>query len=146
MAKLPDLKTLSDADLESLDIHQPQPFNPRRDLYRFVCYVEDKGILRTRRENNIPKTSARQLAKLLSFDDELECVENDGRGIWSERVSEIALHMGIVSYDTEGEYVGYTSTAPSYINNHIEVNNKRWEKYLKMNAIQKERALLEALF
>jgi hypothetical protein len=145
MTKLPNLKTLSDADLESLDIHQPQPVNLRRDLYRFVCYVQDKGILRTRRENNISKTSARQLAKLLSWEDELECVENDGCGNWSERVSEIALHMGIVSYDTEGEYVGYTSSAPSYVDNYIEVNNKRWEEYLRMNAIRKERALLDAL-
>jgi hypothetical protein len=145
MTKPPTLRTLSNAELTSLDIHPPEPVNLRRDLYLFVRYVQEKGILRTRRENNIPKTTARQLAKILSWEGELECVENDGCGNWSERVSKIAHHMGLVSYDTEGEYIGYTSTSPSFVDNNIAVDEKRWKAYLKMSGLEKEHALLDAL-
>ena len=99
--------------------------------------------MRTRRENSIPKTAARRLAKLLSHSGEAAYVEEHGCGMWSDHVSDVARKLGLVSFDTEGDYIGYSSTEPSFVDNEIEVEEKAWRSYLDRTPLQKERALLD---
>jgi len=138
------LQVLSSAQVQPLDLLAAGEVDLRRDVYQFVRYVEDKGLVRTKRDNAIPKAAARRLAKLLSFTEEAEAVETDNRGYWSNHISQVARTMGFITFDTEGEYVGYTSTAPSFPDNAIEVQKKAWRAYLGKTPLQKERALLDA--
>jgi hypothetical protein len=145
MSAPPNLRTLSDPELKGAQIIPARPVNLRRDLYHFVRYVEANGLTRTYRENSIPKAAARKLAKILSYKEEARAVEEDGAGFWSDKISHIARMLGLVSFELEGKYIGYTSTTASYPDNHITVDTKRWKKYLDMGPRVKERAIVDAL-
>ncbi len=147
------LRTLEASELETLDLRAPE-VDLRRDLYRFVRYVEErarpkggktKPLCRTRRQNRIPKTAARRLAKLLSHSGEAEAVASRGEAPWAECVSELARALGIVSYDTEGTYIGYTSTEPCFPDNEIRVDQAAWRAFLAQSPSEKEKKLLDAL-
>jgi hypothetical protein len=145
MSQLDPLRTLSDQEVAVLTILPAGPVNLRRDVYQFVTYVETFGLTRTFRENAIPKAAARKLAKLLSYEEEAREVEEEGRGFWSDKVSHIARHLGLVSFDIKGDYQGYSSTSESYPDNHIVVNAKAWSSYLSKTPRQKEQMILDAL-
>ncbi|MBI3891486.1 MAG: hypothetical protein HY303_08155 [Candidatus Wallbacteria bacterium] len=76
---------------------------------------------------------------------EAEAVEQHGCGVWSDRVSGVALRLGIVRYDTEGSYRTDSSRDTSFPENEIEVVEKAWQSYLCRSPLDKERALLDAL-
>jgi len=137
-------RTLSSAQLAELEILPAGVVDLRRDLYQFVRYVQDKGLVRTKRENAIPKSTARRLAKLLSYSQEAEAVEEDGCGFWSDQISRLARELRLVAFDTKGIYQGYSSSAPSFPDNAITVDKNAWQAYLSQTALQKERAILEA--
>jgi hypothetical protein len=117
----------------------------RRDLYQFIAYVRRQGLTRTVRENAIPKSAARALAKLLSREAEAAAVEQEGAGDWSDFVSWRALELGLVKFDTKGEYRGYSSTEPSFVDNQVHLVETAWLAYLAKTPCQKEWALLEKL-
>ncbi len=144
-----ELRTLDTSELGTLDLRSPE-VDLRRDLYRFVRYVEERGhpgggqakpLVRTRRQNLIPKTHARRLARLLSYSGEAEAVASR----WTERISEVARALGLVSYDTEGTYMGYTSTEPSFPDNEIRVDRAAWRAFLAQSPRDKETKLLDVL-
>lgn len=134
---------IDDSKVKGLDIWRADAVDLRPDLYRFVRYVQEKGLVRTHRNNYIPKGTARRLAKLLSYSVEAEHVEEHGHGLWSEHVCNIARLLGIVKYDTEGVYRGYTSTEPSFPDNEVQIIQKAWSAYLAKTPCKKEKALLE---
>ncbi len=144
MSKLAVPGTLAASDLAGLDIRLAGAVDVRRDLYLFVRYVQDRGLVRSVRGNQIPKVAARQLAKILSWEGEARAVEKHGCGDWSGRISWLARALGLVAFDDEGVYRGYTSTEPSYPDNQIEIAAPAWRKYLALPAGAKARALLEA--
>lgn len=138
-----ELRTLAEEEVRRLDILRAGAVDLRRDVYRFVRYILEKGLVRTRNGNNIPKSAARPLAKILSYAGEAEAVEQDGCGHWSDHVSQVARELGLVSFDTEGKYAGYSSTEPSFPDNEIKVDEKAWRNWPKKTAIEKECAILE---
>lgn len=142
MSTTPSLQSLSQAELAGLEIASAGPVDLRRDLYQFVCYVRDKGLTRTRRGNEIPKTAARRLAKLLSLPGEAAYVEEYGCGHWSHAISRLARHMGLVSYDVEGIYAGYSSSEPCFPDNIVQLQAEAWERYLALSGGDKEREIL----
>jgi hypothetical protein len=117
----------------------------RRDLYRFVDFVRLEGLKRAHRDNSIPKGAATKLARLLSHAPEVEHVESAGRGYWSDVVSRIARQLGLVNFDVEGVYAGYSSTEPSFPDNHVKVEAARFQQWLAKTPTAKERAILDAL-
>ncbi|MBI3268478.1 MAG: hypothetical protein HYZ53_05605 [Planctomycetes bacterium] len=145
MSEAPGLPTLSERDLEGLDLRPSGAVDLRRDIYRFVEYVREHGLARSVRGNHIPKTEARKLAKLLSWAGEAAAVELKSRGVWSDRVSDIARRLGLVSFDITGTYRGYTSSEPSFPDNDIEVDAKAWKAWLAKSPGDKESALLATL-
>ncbi len=143
MSREPGVGTLAEEELGRLDILRAGAVDLRRDVYRFVRYVREEGLVRTRNGNNIPKSAGRALAKILSWAGEAEAVEREGWALWSDHVSQVARELGLISFDTEGEYAGYSSTEPSFPENEVQVEEKEWRSYLKKTALEKERAILE---
>ncbi len=136
--------TRADVNVKGLNIFPAGVVDLRRDVYRFVQYVKDKGLVRTKRLNQIPKTAARRLAKILSYVGDTKTTEEDERTCWADHVSHVALELGLVSFDTEGVYEGYTSAEPCYPDNEICVNERAWNAYLEKTPLEKEKAILEA--
>jgi len=136
----------ADVNVKGLNIFPAGVVDLRRDVYRFVQYVKDKGLVRTKRLNQIPKTAARRLAKILSYvgDTKTTQEEEDERTCWANHVSHVGLELGLISFDTEGVYEGYTSAEPCYPDNEICVNEPAWNAYLEKTPLEKEKAILEA--
>src|ERR1700722_1524780 len=93
--------------------------NIRRDLLEFIDYVRSYGIKRSHRGNEIPKTDIKRLEKRLNVPEHLNDTE-DGKVIWIEWISRLALSLKLVSYDTKGVYAGYSSQKPSFPDNYIK--------------------------
>ena len=117
----------------------------RRDLHVFVGYVRDRVVKRGHRDNALSKADSRRLAKLVS-DPEAEAeVQEDGYSTWVDFVDEFARRLGLVQYDTEGVYAGYTSREPSYPDNFIEFDAKTYDKLTSKRPAQQEQHLLDSL-
>ncbi|MBI4861138.1 MAG: hypothetical protein HY815_12905 [Candidatus Riflebacteria bacterium] len=140
-----ELSRFPESELSRLDVLPAQPVDLRRDLHLFVEYVRERGLTRSFRDNSIPKTDARRLAKLLSYQDEATTVEQQGGGHWSDFVSRVALRLGLVKFDTKGQYMGESSREPSFPDNAIEVNEKAWGEYLAKTPLEKEHLILDSL-
>lgn len=117
----------------------------RRDLHVFIAYVEQREMKRGHRNNTINKSDARRLAKLLSDPEAESEVNEDGYSTWLDFVDRFAHQLGLVHYDTEGIYAGYTSQEPSFPDNYIEYDVKACNKLLSMNLARQETYLLEVL-
>lgn len=139
------IAALPDREVTRLAVRPAGSVNLRRDLYRFVDFVRVEGLKRAHRDNSIPKGPALKLARLLSHAPELERVESAGRGYWSDVVSRIARQLGLVDFDVKGAYAGYSSTEPSFADNHVKVDAARFEQWLAKTPTAKERAILDAL-
>jgi hypothetical protein len=141
----PTPRALPEAEIRELDVRAADAVNLRRDVHVLVGHVREKGLCRTRRGNTIPRGAARRLAALLSWAGEKAAVEEQGEGVWSDRVADVARALGLVSYDTQGVYVGYSSTEPSFPDNEVRIEEKAWSAWSRKGAIEKERAILAAL-
>ncbi len=119
--------------------------NLRRDLYLFVDLVRREGLKRAHRTNDIPKGPALKLARILSWEGEESWVKSEGSGLWSDLVSRLARSLGLVSFNVEGVYKGYTSMEPSFPDNEIEVEARAVAAWLARSPVQKEKAILEKL-
>jgi hypothetical protein len=117
----------------------------RRDLHVFVDYVRDREVKRGHRDNSLSKADARRLAKLLSDPEAESEVQEDGDSTWVDFVDLFAHRLGLVHYDTQGIYAGYTSYAPSFPENYIEFDTKAYKKLTSMNLARQEAYLLESL-
>ena len=81
----------------------------------------------------------------MSDPDAVREVDEEGSSAWIDFVDEVALKLGFVHYDTEGEYAGYTSQEPSFPDNYIEFREKPYEQFLAAKAAKQETTLLELL-
>ncbi|MCI0586584.1 MAG: hypothetical protein L0323_07065 [Planctomycetes bacterium] len=139
------LATLPESEVAGLPLRPAGAVNLRRDLHLFVEFVRRNGLRRGFRDNSIPKGAAAKLAKILSWREEAERVEREGRGVWSDKVSWLARALGLVRFDEEGEYRGYSSQEPSFPENDVEVEEKGFAAWLARDPLEKERAILSAL-
>lgn len=135
---------LKKIDVSGLDVFV-NPCDLRKDVHTFIDYMKNHSVKRATRSNNLPKTDARRLAKLITDPDALENVENDEWWTWLMYVDNIALSLGFVGYDTEGEYMGYSSAEPSFPDNYIEYREKNYNDFLYMSLLDQERLLFETL-
>ena len=135
------IKDLSKLDLgttaDGLDI--------RRDLHVFCEYVRDREVKRGHRDNALSKTDARRLAKLLSDSKAQDEIKDQGYSTWLDLVDWCALELGLVNYDTEGIYAGYSSHSPSFPDNYIRFDAKAYKKLISMTLAKQEALLCESL-
>lgn len=141
----PLLPAKTQAELGDVCIVAASQFNLRRDIYEFIQFIAEKGLTRSTRGNNIPKAAALKLAKLLSWSAEAAVVERVGFGVWSEFVCDLSRHLGLVHFDTQGSYAGYSSQEPTFPNNAVKLQHVAWQNWLASAASAKEHALLDAL-
>ncbi len=135
---------LEPIDVAPLDVATELP-DLRRDLHVFVEYVRAREVKRSHRENALSKGDAKRLAKLMSGPDAVREVDEDGSSAWIDFVDQVALRLGFVRYDSEGQYAGRSSQERSFPDNYIEFRAKPYEKFLKALAAKQEATLLELL-
>lgn len=129
---------------EKLELVTQRP-DLRRDLHVYVDFVGEREVKRGHRDNAFPRTEARRLAKMLSDPLAEEQISRDVSSQWLDYVDDVALRLGFVNYDTKGVYAGYTSSAPSYPDNFIEVDRKAYAEYAKKTLALQETQLLDTL-
>jgi len=117
----------------------------RRDLHVFARYVREREIKRTHRENQFPRADALRLAALAGDAAARTEIEESGRSDWIDFVDRLALLLGFVGYDTEGAYIGVSSSSPSFPDNFISFHEDRYEKFLRKPPQEQEEAVLTAL-
>ena len=132
------------ADVKDLDIVSNSR-ELRRDLHVFVNYIHERDVKRTHRSNDLPKSDIKRLSKLMGDPETQVEVQSTGTSLWIDFIDLLALRLGFVRYDTEGEYMGYTSTEPSYPNNYIEFREQTYEQFLSFTQVEQEESILNAL-
>lgn len=135
---------LTPIDVSALEVVS-NPCNLGRDLHVFVRYAREREVKRSHRQNTLSKADASRLAKLMSDPDGPADVKKDGYSSWMSYVDRLALRLGFVEYDTEGEYQGYTSTEPSYPDNYIEYQDSVYERFLRLSLQDQEQRILDTL-
>ncbi len=116
-----------------------------RDLFVYLDYVSNREVKRMTRSNEILRADMKRLAKLLggvTFNPGAN--EIDGTQ-WIEFIDELALRLDLVYYDIKGEYRGYTSYEPSYIDNYIIVSTKNLQEFNKLSPVAQEKRILDTL-
>ncbi|MFV9677207.1 MAG: hypothetical protein ACNYVW_06100 [Methanosarcinales archaeon] len=117
----------------------------RRDVHTFVNYTREREVKRTHRSNDLSKADIKRLAKLMGDPETQKQVKITGTSSWIEFIDHLALLLGFVRYDTEGEYMGYTSTEPSYPDNYIMFQEQTYDQFLLSSLIEQEEYILHAL-
>ncbi|MDM8557785.1 hypothetical protein [Candidatus Parabeggiatoa sp. HSG14] len=121
-------------------------FKLRRDIHLFINYIREHTIKRSYKGNNLSKSDATRLAKLMSNPNALEELkERDYRITWLDYIDSLVLQLGFVNYNTKGVYVGYSSRSPSYQDNYMHVKEKAYNKFLDSSLQEQENYLLSKL-
>lgn len=116
-----------------------------QDVAIFLEYVHTHSIKRMVRTNQLPKGDLLRIARLLG-DPELErAVKETGGAQWIDLINALVRNMGLTSYNTKGEYIGYSSASPSFYDNFVLVNEKAYRNFLALAPIDQEKRLLNAL-
>jgi hypothetical protein len=70
-------------------------------------------------------------------------LDEGGSSAWIEHVDRVCWALKLIQYDTQGVYVGYSSTEPSFPDNYVKVDEKRYERFLELTLPAQEEAILE---
>ncbi|MBT9438275.1 MAG: hypothetical protein GAS50_03680 [Desulfobacterales bacterium] len=140
---------MSEMNLKQIDVNGLKVFanhcDLRKDLHLFMDYVGNRDVKRSTRGNGLPKMDARRLARLISDPSAPEEVEEYGYNTWLNYIDKTALKLGFVSYDTEGKYLGYSSSEPSYPDNYIEIDEHKYNSFLSMTLQDQENLFVKSL-
>ncbi|MEM6317118.1 MAG: hypothetical protein AAF960_05570 [Bacteroidota bacterium] len=128
-------------DVKHLNIQQT-PYDFRRDLFLFMQYCQTQEIKRTVYGNLLSKSEYKRIAKKLGRPELMEEYEKEMGLWWIDYLDQQALKLGWISYDTKGEYLGYTSSRPAFQDNYIEVNTEKYEYFLSLSGLEQEKRLL----
>ena len=135
-------------DVQALDVVSNR-HDVRRDLHRYLQYVDGRNIKRSYRTNELPTADTKRLTQLLNIDPAEETDTPYRSGVeassWIDYVDGLALKMGFVSYDTKGSYRGYSSSEPSFPDNFIGFNREAYRKFLTLPLAEQERQLFDTL-
>ena len=117
----------------------------RRDLHIYVKYIRERDVKRRHRTNDISKADSKRLAKLMGDFLTQEEVKKSTYSPWLDFIDWLALKLGFVYYSTEGTYMGYTSTEPSFPDNYIKFNQGKYKQFLELSLLKKEEHILKTL-
>jgi hypothetical protein len=116
-----------------------------RDLFNYLDYVANRSVKRMTRSNEIPRADMNRLAKQLGGLT-FQPGENQIDGSqWIQFIDELALRLKLVSYDIKGEYRGYTSSEPSFIDNYIIVVDRNLQTVNELSPAAQEKRILDTL-
>ena len=132
-------------DVTSLEIYT-NPHDALHDLHQYVRYMSSREVKRMTRSNEIPKVDIKRLVKCMGNPAEvMATLDEFNRPVWVYFIDRLARQLGLVSYDIKGEYRGYTSQEPSFINNYIIVSEKNYHQFLEHSPAEQEKRIFEAL-
>jgi len=136
-------------ELKTLDPQSLQVFSNDRDilhdLFTYLDYVRERSVKRMTRSNEIPSADMKRLAKLLNVDPPEKDDWMDARQHWIYFIDDLALRLNLVFYDIKGEYRGYTSSEPSFIENYILVEKAGLQKFVDLSPAGQEKRILDTL-
>ncbi len=135
---------LATIDVSNLDVFS-NLCDLRRDIHAFVHYIQGREVKRLHRSNNLNKSDSMRLAKLMSDPEAVAGVKESGGSRWVDYVDWTTRQLDIVSYDIEGTYAGYSSSEPSFPDNYILFNAKRYRQFIESSLVAQERVLLNTL-
>ena len=135
---------LTPANINELSVFSNQ-YDLRHDLHAYVEYIQDRDVKRLHRSNELNRSDSKRLAKLMSDSSAIKEVEQNGYSKWINYVDILAYVFEFVKYDTEGIYVGYTSSEPSFPDNYIDINPVKYEEFIDLPLIKQEQKLLDPL-
>ena len=135
---------LTPANIKELSVFSNQ-YDLRHDLHAYVEYIQDRDVKRLHRSNELNRADSKRLAKLMSDPYTIKEVEQNGYSKWINYVDMLAYVCEFVKYDTEGIYVGYTSSEPSFPDNYIDINAKEYEEFIDLPLLEQEHKLLDPL-
>jgi len=135
---------LTPANINKLSVFSNQ-HDLRHDLHAYVEYIQDRDVKRLHRSNELNRADSKRLAKLMSDPYIIKEVEQNGYSKWINYVDMLAYVCEFVKYDTEGIYVGYTSSEPSFPDNYIDINAKEYEEFIDLPLLEQEHKLLDPL-
>ncbi|GAB5491719.1 MAG: hypothetical protein Phog2KO_19340 [Phototrophicaceae bacterium] len=135
---------IKQADVSQYAIRHPE-FDLRHDLHIFVDYVRNHEVKRKTNGNDLMKGDVKRLSKRLSYPYIMDEYNNRAFSVWLDFVDRIALGLGFIDYDTEGEYRGYSSSEPSFRDNYIEYHKQAYEDFLAQDINQQEILLFNHL-
>lgn len=136
---------LTTIDVQDLDVFVKNFYDLRRDVHVFVEYVKSREVKRAYRTNFLTKTDYNRLVKLMTDPRAVKEIEAMDRSTWVDFVDELALKLEFVSYDTKGQYMGYTSSEPSYPDNYIQFNSQKYNAFLNKPLLEQERLFFNTL-
>ncbi len=128
-------------DVESYDIFTCNA-DPRKDLHVYFEYVGDRFVKRSFRENKIPRTDAKRLAKILSDPKASDEIDEKGESEWLNFVDGLALDLGFVKYNTAGQY---SRSSASFPENRIYALREAYESFLSLPLQKQEEKLFQAM-
>lgn len=144
MLMLMPMIKLEKADVENLEVFV-NASDLRRDLHAFVRYVSENEIKRAHRDNSLPKTHLKRIAKMMADTSLIRDVNDDGYSAWIDYIDHLSLKLGFVDYETEGTYMGYSSHTESYPDNYIEFSDKTYENFLNQSLQEQEDKIRKVL-
>ncbi len=116
-----------------------------RDLFIYLDYMGERSVKRMTRSNDIPRADLQRLAKLLNVASPEKDDWMFARQHWIDFIDDLALRLKLVSYDIQGEYRGYTSSEPSFVENYIIVNTSECDRFLDLSPAVQEKRILDTL-
>ncbi|MBF0288724.1 MAG: hypothetical protein HQM14_12970 [SAR324 cluster bacterium] len=121
------------------------PYDLHKDLHVFINYIKERSVKRSYRSNELSTADSKRLAKLMGNPSVLKEIEEDYFYSWIDFVDSFALDLQWIEYNTKGEYMGYSSSAPSFPDNYIKFQNKTYDSFLSLSINEQEQTLLNTL-
>ena len=119
------------------------PADLRQDLQALADYVRIHEIKRGYRDNRIPQAHQQRLLKLMSDPASAAKKDQFGDAKWIEHLDAVCLALKWVGYDTEGKYMGYSSSEPSFPDNFMEFDERQHHKFLQLPLQAQEEQILD---
>ena len=136
LMQMPMIK-LEKADAENLEVFV-NTSHLRRDLHAFARYVSENEIKRAHRDNSLPKSHLKRIAKMMSDTSVIKDVNDEGYSAWIGYIDRLSLKLDFVDYKTKGTYMGYSSHTESYPDNYIGFSDKVYGNFLNQSLQEQE--------
>ena len=119
------------------------PADLRQDLQALAEYVGTHEIKRGYRDNRIPQAHQQRLIKMMSDPASAAKKDQFGQARWMEHLDDVCLALKWVKYDTEGKYMGYSSSEPSFPDNFMEFDERQHRNFLQLPLQAQEEQILD---
>ena len=140
----PQLTTIQ--DIAGLTIHA-NPADLHHDLITYLDYVGERSIKRSARDNWLPKTNLRELARRITDPTAAADIKESGQSIWIAFVEFLAFNMKLAAFEMDNRFVAdfLIPGQGGYSDNYVMVVEQNLREFLKQPAIRQEAEIREAL-